>query len=738
LTFTEFFAASHPHVAAEHVAAVLALVAAGTAPIVVARRCRDRTGGLGDAEVTAILDAKERYDALRERQRFVVEEIARQGTLGAELRAAIEATFDREALDDLYLPFKRKRRTPAVVAREAGIAPLADWIWNCGHGLDTPLPGQTLDLWAFTFRSEEHGIADAAQAIAGAEDVLVERLAESGALRTRLRAQAERDAWLAVARGERAKDGGKFAACFDLRKPVGWFRTPEGAGRFLAIRRGINEGELRARVEGAPEDPELVARLRDLVVAEACTVPDSPGAEVLRRAATRAFDEHLWPAVEAAIQKSLRVAADDVALADVVAATETLLMTPPFGPRAVLGLDPALRGGCKVAVVDADGRHLEHGVVHLDGEEKRERAGALLADLATRHGVAAVAVGDGLAGKETLRFVRAALRARDVLVPVVPASEVGLGAWAGSESARDELPELDPGARAAVGIARRLQDPLAELAKGEPRTLATGPYVHDLSQPRLEKALAAVVATCVADVGVDVNRASDVLLARLPRVTPGLAHAIVEYRTSHGPFTSRNELRAVPLMDARTYEQIEPFVRAGDDGPGDGADPRGVLEPTAFSSEVRTLAALRPGTVCPGVVTNVTPFGAFVDIGLPQDGLVHVSRLADQFVKDPHAVVRIGDRVEARVIAVDTAKQQIALSMRSEAPARREPPARRDAPARPAGRAAPAREAPRKEQEPRRDRPPKPRQERAFNNPFADLASQLRGTPSDRSKGPSS
>ena len=738
MTFTEFFAASHPHVAAEHVAAVLALVADGTAPIVVARRCRDRTGGLGDAEVTAILDAKERYDALKERQRFVVEEIARQGTLGAELRAAIESTFDREALDDLYLPYKRKRRTPAVVAREAELGPLADWIWNCGHGLDTPLPGQTLELWAFTFRSEEHGIADADQAIAGAEDMLVERLAESGALRARLRAEAERDAWLVVARGERAKEGGKFASCFDLRQPVAWFRTPEGAGRFLMVRRGINEGELRARVDGGPDDPALVARLRDVVAAEACTVPDSPGAEVLRRAAARAFDEHLWPAVEAAIQKSLRVAADDVALAEVVATARTLLMTPPFGPRAVLGIDPALRGGCKVAVVDADGRHLEHGVVHLDGEEKRERAGTLLAELATRHGVAAVAIGDGLAGKETLRVVRAALRARDVTVPVVPATEVGLGAWAGSEAARDELPELDQGVRAAVGIARRFQDPLAELAKGEPRTLATGPYVHDLSQPRLEKALAAVVATCVADVGVDVNRASDVLLARLPRVTPGLAHAIVEYRGTHGPFTRRSELRAVPLMDARTYEQIEPFVRAGDDG-ASGADPRGAFEPIAFSPEVRTLAALRPGAVCPGVVTNVTPFGAFVDIGLPHDGLVHVSRLADQFVKDPHAVVRVGDRVEARVVAVDTAKQQIALSMRSEAPPRREGPARRDAPARPAARATPSRDAPRKDQEPRRDRPGKPRPERpAFNNPFADLAAQLRGTPSDRSKGPSS
>ncbi len=738
MTFEQFLAGSHPDIPTECATAVLALVADGVAAVVVARRHRERTGGLDDVEIAAILDAKERYDALRERQRFVVEEIARQGALGAELRAAIESTFDRDALDDLYLPYKRKRRTPALVAREAGLAPLADWIWNCGHGLDTPLPGQTLELWAFTFRSEEHAIADAAQAIAGAEDLLVDRLAENGGLRARLRVLAERDAWLVVSRGERAKDGGKFAGCFELKRPIGWFRTPEGASRFLVVRRGINEGELRARLDGGPDDPELISRLRELVVAEACTVPEAPGADVLRRAATRAFDEHLWPAAEAAVQKALRVAADDVALADVVATARALLMTPPFGRRPVLGIDPSLRGGCRVAVVDADARPLEHAVVHLDGDERRERAGTLLAELATRHGVAAVAVGDGLAGKETLRFVRTALRARDVLVPVMPATEVGLGAWAASESARDELPELDAGVRAAVGIARRLQDPLAELAKGEPRALATGPYVHDLSQPRLEKALATVLAACVADVGVDVNRASDVLLARLPRVTPGLAHAIVEYRGSHGPFASRKELRAVPLMDARTFEQLEPFVRAGEDGAA-VSDPRGTLDVPAFSPEVRTLATLRPGTPCAGIVTNVMPFGAFVDIGLPQDGLVHVSRLADQFVKDPHAVVRVGDRVDARVVAVDLEKQQIALSMRSEAPARREAP-RRDAPARPSGRGAPPRaEVPRKEDQPRRDRPGKPRQERpAFNNPFADLAAQLRGTPTDRSKGPSS
>jgi uncharacterized protein len=406
-----------------------------------------------------------------------------------------------------------------------------------------------------------------------------------------------------------------------------------------------------------------------------------------------------------------------------------LLMAAPFGRRSVLGVDHVPRGGCKVAVVDADGRHVEHGTVHLDGAEKRARTGDLLADLAKRHAVEGVAVGDGIASKETVRFVRSALRERGVLVPVVAVTEVGLHAWAASDAARDELADLDTSVRAALGIARRLQDPLAELAKAEPRMLAVGPYVHDVSQPRLEKALAAVVAGCVADVGVDVNVASDVLLARLPGTTPGLAHAVVEHRGSHGPFVRRAELRAVPLMDARTYEQMEPFVRAGTDGDAGSTDPRGVLDPVVFNPEARTLTDLRPGLVCPGVVTSVTTFGAFVDIGLAQDGLVHVSRLADQFVKDPHAVVRVGDRVEARVVDVNREKQQIALSMKREVPAR--PAESRPAPSRPSG--------PRKRDEPPRDRGPKPRPAPAFNNPFASLASELRrGTPSGRSKEPSS
>ena len=720
MTFETFLATRHPDVDPARALAALALIADGVAPLVVVRRHQAAPDGLTMGALARVLDAKERWDALRERQRFVLEEVDRQGRRTPELEAAIESTFDRETLDDLYVPFKRKRHTPGVTACEAGLGPLADWIWNCGHGLDTPLPGQTLELWAFTFRSDEHGIADAAQAIAGAEDVLVERLADMGSLRARTRALVQDEGWLTVVRGERTKDGSKFGGCFDLYKPIAWFRTPDGARRYLTIRRGLNQGELRLRTTGGPEAPDLMARMRALVEAEACANPDSPGAPVLRRAAARACEEQLWPAAELFVHKTLRALADDQALAEIEAQVRDLLTTSPFGACPVLGIDPALRGGSRIAVVDMAGNPVEHGTVHFDGEEKRAKAAGVLADLATRHDVQAVAIGDGIASKDALRLVRGALRAHGVLAPVVVVSEAGLAPWAAGEAARDELPAFDPTIRAAIGIARRLQDPLAELAKAEPRTLAGGPWVHDVSQPRLEKMLGALVASVVADVGVDVNAASDVLLARLPGITPGLAHAIVEYRAVHGPFPNRAALRAVPLMDSRAYEQLEPFVWAGDDGPP-AVDPRGLLVPMIFGDDVRTLDALRVGLVCPGVVTNVTPFGAFVDIGLPHDGLVHVSRMADQFVQDPHAVIRVGDRVEVRVIEANREKQQIALSMKPDAPAR---PA-----ARPPG--------PRERAEPRRERPGKPRepQRPAFNNPFAALVSQRRGgTPTDRSK----
>ncbi|HXJ33216.1 MAG TPA: Tex-like N-terminal domain-containing protein [Candidatus Eisenbacteria bacterium] len=793
MTFDAFLHAAHPHIPIAAAQAVLALVAEGATLPFIARYRKERTQNLAERDVMAVADAKERYDALLLRQRFVCEEIARQGKLTPALRAEVEATFDRDALEDLYVPFKRKRRTPAVAAAEAGLGPLADWIWNCGHGLDTPLPGQTLDLWAFTFRSEEHGIADAAQAIAGAEDILVERIAEIVPLRTRVREALAREAWLHVSRGERGKEGGRFAAYFDVHEPVGAMLDPANAQRYLAIRRGVNEGELRVELGGASDDADLTARLRALVEAEACTVADAPGADVLGRAARRAFDAHVLPAAETAVQKALRAAADDIAVDEIAAGARALLMAAPFGPRVVIGIDLAPRGGSKVAVVGGNGRPIGQGVIHAGDAEKRARAGDLLAELVTAHGAQAIAIGDGLASKDVVRGVRALVRERGAGVPVLVVSEIGAGAWAASEAGHADLPDLDQATRAAVTIARRLQDPLAELVRLEPRQLAVGMHVHDVSQPRLERGLDATVAACVADVGVDVNTAPEHLLARVPGLTPGLARAIVEQRGAQGPFASRAAVRAVPLLDHRAFEQAAGFLRVhggphaldatgihperyetlerlavthGTDAAGlcgDGAklvaaaaaelepeigpytfadvvraleqagrDPRGALAPADFAPAVRTLDELTPGLTCPGIVTSVTTFGAFVDIGLAQDGLVHVSRLADQFVKDPHAVVKPGDRVEVRVVGVDRDKQQIALSMRREAPAA------------PASRPAPSVSAPRRPQEPPRrggDRP-KPREPRpAFNNPFADLASQLRGgggKSSDPSKGRSS
>jgi uncharacterized protein len=712
MTFEEFLHGTHPHLSAAAATALLERIADGLPlPCVL----RDAPGGLGEADVHAVLDAEERFDALRERQRFVCEEIARQGRLDATLRATIEATFDRDRLDDLYLPFKRRRRTPAVAAREAGLAPLADWMWNCGHGLDAPLPGQTLALWAFTFRSEAHDVADADAAIAGAEEILVERIAETGTLRARVREAMLQGGWLRVGRGAKAKEDGRFASAVGAHEPIAaLLAEPAGADRYLLWRRGVEEEELVLAVDGAPDDPDFRTRLCGLLDAEACSVPDSPGADVLARAARRALDEHVWPAAEASAHKALRAVADERAIADIVAGVERLLCAPRLGRVPVLGVDPAHRG-CKLAVVDAEGRFLDKGVLHLEGDERRARASALVVELARRHDVRAVAVGDGPAGREVARVMRAALRAEGVLVPVATVSEAGASAYGASDLGREELPDLDPTVRSAVSIARRLQDPLAELVKMDAKHLALGPYQHDVSPTRLVRALERAVEACVARVGVDPNAAAAPLLARVPGMGPGVARALVEHRAAHGPFAAPSALLAVPLLGRSVLDRAGPFLRLPDGEAPAGDDPRGPLVLPEFRADLRTFADLAPGLACPGVVTNVTTFGAFVDVGVEVDGLVHVSRLAERFVKDAHDVARVGDRVEVRVLEVHPEKRQFALSMRPEPARAPAPPRPRPAPPAKAGkpRAAP----------PRERRPPAA----AFNNPFAGLASRLHG-----------
>ncbi len=730
--FDAWFVARNPEIRLAGARAVLDLAEGGATVPFIARYRKERTGNLDEVAIRRALAAKELWDRLLNRQKIILEAIERQKKLTPELRERVEATFDLDALEDLYLPYKQKRKTKAVLAREAGLSPLADWIWNCGHGTETPQPGQTLELWAFTFRNNEKGILTAEAAIEGARDILVERLSEILELRVLVRQALFEQGWLRARKTDKAKPHSKYETYFAFQEKLASLRDPQSSHRYLAVRRGAAEGELAIAVGGPPDDPEFEKRLAAAFEAAACTVPDSPGSDVLQKAARGALAEHVLPSIENEVHRALKDTADAAAIQVFAENVRRRLLEAPFGPKPVLGIDPGVRTGCKLASVDARGAFVKTDVIHLQTDEAKTRARALVADLA--RDAEAVAVGNGTAGRETEAFVRAALGEAGIKAPVVLVSEAGASVYSASDVAREEFPALDATVRGAISIARRLQDPLAELVKVEPRSIGVGQYQHDVSPGGLVRSLEAVVDSCVNQVGVNLNTASRHLLAHVSGIGPALAGAIVEQREQKGLFASRAALLDVPRFGARAFEQAAGFLRVpGSENPLDntgvhperyavleglaarlgcpvtellgpgvervrqaadlreevgsftfddivrelekpGRDPRDAFVPFSFREDVHKLEDLKPGLTCPGIVTNVTNFGAFVDVGVHQDGLVHISQLGDRFVKDPRQVVKPGDRVQVRVLKVDLDKKQISLSMKSVSPERKPRP----------------------------------------------------------------
>jgi protein Tex len=749
-TFDAWFRARHPDIPVRGAAAVLELAADGATVPFIARYRKERTGNLDEVAIRRTLASRLRWDQILNRQSIMLEAIERQKKLTPELRETILSTFDLAVLEDLYLPYKQKRQTRASLAREAGLEPLADWIWSCGHGTETPQPGQTLELWAFTFRNEEKGFPDTGAVIQGAQDILTERLAEDHDLRRRVRRALLEHGCVSTRKGAKAKPNSKFETYFGHEEKVQTLLQVKNSHRYLAMRRGAAEGELELSVGGAAGAAELEAGLLAAFETAACSVPESPGAAVLDRAARAALRQHVLPSIEADVHRALKEVADTAAVEVFAENVRQVLLASPFGAKAVLGIDPGLRTGCKLAVVDETGGLVAHSVMFIHTEEGRARAGPALAAILGSAPVRAVAVGNGTAGRETELFVRAALREAGIPVPVVVVSEAGASVYSASDAAREELPELDVSVRGAVSIARRLQDPLAELVKIDPRSIGVGQYQHDVPPHSLKASLDDVVDSCVNRVGADLNTASVHLLAHVAGIGPALSRAIVEHRARSGLFRSRTELLGVPRFSRKTFEQAAGFLRIPDAaqpldrtgvhperygvledfaarhgkrleellGPGvelvrtaselregvgeftfedivrelekPGRDPRDEFVPFAYREDVRELADLKPGMVCPGIVTNVTNFGAFVDIGVHHDGLVHVSQLADRFVKDPRQAVKPGDRVQVRVLEVSLAKGQISLSMRGE-PKAAAPPRTRERPKRPRRAHAPAR-----------------------------------------------
>ncbi len=725
LTWFQLANPSTPTITVHSIQKVLELALNGATVPFMARYRKEQTGGLDEVAIQAILDGQEKWDLIIKRQAFILGEIDHQKKLTPELKEKISSTFQLELLEDLYLPYKVKRKTKAAVAREAGLDLLADWIWNCGHGTETPQPGQTLELWAFTFRNEAKGIPDTEAAIAGAQDILIERLAEIQELRQLVRDQLFAHAVVHTEKSKKAKPNSKFENYFCYREAISSLRLPQNSHRYLAMKRGWMEEELLLTLEGAPDDNEFEAQLIQAFKAAACTVPDSPGATVLWKAAQLAYKAHVFTSIENEVHKVLKEVADDAAIKVFAENVRKLLLASPFGAHSVLGVDPGIRTGCKIAVLDEAGKYIASTVIYLQSEAEREKSQTLLIEVLKTGNITAIAIGNGTAGRETEAFVRSAVQASGLATAVVMVNESGASIYSASEIARDEFPDLDITIRGAISIARRLQDPLAELVKIDPKSIGVGQYQHDVSPHALKRSLTHVVESCVNQVGVNLNTASYHLLAHVSGIGPVLAKSIVDHRLQKGLFQSKNDLFSIHRFSQKVFEQAVGFLRIPNgqnplDNTGihpenyawletvatqlgktiqdflgagavllktnpvfqeqvgsftlndiihelekPGRDPRDKFLHFQFREDIHEVKDLKPGMLCPGIVTNVTNFGAFVDIGVHQDGLVHISQFSEHFVKDPRERISPGDHVKVRVLEFSLEKNQISLSLRN-------------------------------------------------------------------------
>jgi protein Tex len=783
LNFETWFHSLYPTIPVASAAAVLHLAAEGGTIPFIARYRKEQTGNLDEVAIQQVIDADERWHDILKRQAFIVEEVERQQKMTPELKDKILTTFNLEQLEDLYLPYKQKRKTKATIAREAGLEPFADWIWSCGHGTADPFAGKTLAEIAATYLNQEKGVNDVAAVLQGAQDILTERLAEIPELRETVRRTVFERGAAGTKKGDKAKPNSKFERYFDYHESVQSLLDPQNSHRYLAIRRGWMEEELSLSIGPVPEDTEMDEILLRRFENEACAVPDAPGSEILQKAARLALRVYVQPSIETEVHRALKDVADEAAIRVFAENVRKLLLAAPFGSKAVLGVDPGIRTGCKLALVGDGGKYLADHVIYLQSKSDQDRSKRLLTEIVGSGSIRAIAVGNGTAGRETETFIRQALDEAELKVPVVMVNESGASIYSASEIAREEFPELDLTVRGAISIARRLQDPLAELVKVDPKSIGVGQYQHDVNQTALKKSLDLVVDLCVNSVGVDLNTASYHLLSRVSGIGPALAKKIVEHRSSNGLFQSREQLLDVPRFSKKTYELAAGFLRIpGGANPLDntgvhperypllenlatqlgkgvsdllgsgvsqvrqattlrdevgeftfddivrelekpGRDPRDQFATFTYRDDIHSISDLEPGMVCPGIVTNVTNFGAFVDIGVHQDGLVHISQLSDKFVKDPRTVVNPGDRVRVQVIKIDLDRNQIALSMKIERESVRKQEA---ADSRPPSQGNDRRDSrPQQgqkqgqQQGQQKDRQ-KPQPNRGFNNPFAD------------------
>ena len=691
------------------VTAVIELLGESATVPFIARYRKERTGGLDEVQIRAIEERQTYLTEIEERRETILSTIEGLGKLTPELKKQIEMATTKSALEDLYLPYKPKRRTRAMIAREKGLEGLADFVLNQSCDARPEVVAQR-------FINDLVGIETVDDAIEGACDIVAEVVSENAAVRNYLR-QFMTDTGEIVSEGtdKASEERSKFEQYYHYRSRI---EACKGHN-FLAIRRGEKEGFLRSNIE--IDEETAVAHIASLMKCDS----QSPFVGLLQESCRDAFERLLLTSIESDVRVELKQTADREAIDVFAQNVEQLLLAAPLGAFSVIGIDPGVRTGCKCVALDETGRFLENTTIYpqVRSEEEADR---VLRDFINRHPSRAIAIGNGTAGRETEAFVRRLVGTlpESERPYVIMVSESGASIYSASDVAREEFPELDLTVRGAISIARRLQDPLAELVKIDPKSIGVGQYQHDVYQPLLKKKLEEVVESCVNRVGVELNTASSELLKYVAGIGPSMAKKIVQYRETNGNFHSRAQLLKVSGLGPKTYEQAAGFIRVREsDNPLDGSavhperyalveqiaqdmgvnvrdligklaakipvarymsesvglptlndivselqkpgrDPRAQFEPPKFDESVTKIEDLKVGMILDGVVTNVTNFGAFVDIGVHQDGLVHISALCDHFIRNPAEVVSVGTSVRVRVVDVDVARQRISLSCR--------------------------------------------------------------------------
>lgn len=673
----------------------------------ISRYRKERTGGLDEVQIASIAEHNDRLKEIAKRKETVVKTIEEQGKLTDELRKRIDECWDATELEDIYLPYKPKRRTKAQVARELGLEPLASII----------MMQRERDIDGTARRFVKGDVKDTASAIKGAQDIIAETVSEDERSRQQLRNAFRREAMI-ISKVVKAKadteEAAKYSDYFDWQEPL----KRCSSHRLLAMRRGENEGVLRISITA--DDEECVNRLKRHHV-----YSNGKCSQLVAEAVEDGYKRLLKPSIETEFATLSKEKADEEAINVFAENLRQLLLSAPLGQKRVMGIDPGFRTGCKVVCLDAQGNLLHHEAIFPHPPAgKQETARKQVEAMLSRYAVEAIAIGNGTASRETKAFIATVDAAKDIATFTV--SEDGASIYSASKTAREEFPNEDVTVRGAVSIGRRLMDPLAELVKIDPKSIGVGQYQHDVDQGKLKKSLDLTVESCVNSVGVNLNTASQHLLTYVSGLGPTLAKNIVEYRRANGAFTSRAQLKKVPRLGPAAYEQCAGFLRipnaknpldnsavhpesykiveqmAKDCGCSvadlidnkakrqaidirkyitaevgmptltdimnelekPGRDPRDKIETFEFDKNVNTIDDLVEGMVLPGIVTNITNFGAFVDIGVHQDGLVHISQLADKYVSDPTQVVKLHQHVMVRVVEVDRKRKRIALSMR--------------------------------------------------------------------------